>query len=93
LQVEVRQGYFIGSKSSATAVKRVISDVLVALGRQNGVVIADYVVSRMQSRNTSPAQAVEALAAYLVKRIDELKASGIPEERLMPWVGAVQKSI
>jgi hypothetical protein len=69
-----------------------MSDDLVALGKQNGAVIADYVVSRMQAGSMSPAQAVEALAAYLAKRIDELKASGIPEERLVPWVGAVQKA-
>jgi len=27
-----------------------------------------------------------------MKRIDELKADGIPEERLMPWVGAVENA-
>ena len=47
----------------------------------------------MQVGNTTPAQAIEALAAYLAKRIDELKANGVPEECLLPWVGAVQKSI
>jgi hypothetical protein len=38
-----------------------MSDDLVTLGKQNGTVIADYVVSRMQAGNMSPAQAVEAL--------------------------------
>jgi hypothetical protein len=69
-----------------------MSDDLVALGRQNGAVIADYVVSRMQAGSMTPTEGVEALAAYLAKRIDELKANGIPEERLMPWVGAVQNA-
>jgi len=69
-----------------------MNDDLLALGKQNGAVIANYVVSRMQAGTMSPAQAVEALAAYLAKRIDELKASGVPEERLMPWVGAVQNA-
>jgi hypothetical protein len=69
-----------------------MSDDLVALGKQNGAVIADYVVSRMHAGNMSPAQADEALAAYLAKRIDELKANGVPEERVMPWGGAVQKA-
>jgi hypothetical protein len=45
----------------------------------------------MQGGDMSPAQTVEALAVYLAKRIDELKDNG-PEERLMPWVGAVQKA-
>ena len=67
-----------------------MSDDLVALGKQNGAVIADYVVKRMQGGSMTPAEAVAALAAYLAKRIDELKANGIAEERLMPWVGAVQ---
>ena len=69
-----------------------MNDDLLALGKQNGAVIANYVVSRMQAGSISPAQAVEALAAYLAKRIDELKANGVPEERLIPWVSAVQKA-
>ena len=69
-----------------------MSDDLVALAKQNGAVIADYVVKRMQAGSMRPAEAVEALAAYLAKRIEELKANGVAEERLMPWVGAVQKA-
>ena len=45
-----------------------ITDHLAALGKQNGAVIADYVIARLRAGTISPAEAVDALKAYKAKR-------------------------
>jgi hypothetical protein len=68
------------------------TDDLVALGRQNGAVIADYVVAGIRAGTISPADAISMLKAYIAKRVNEVTSTGVPEERMLPWVEALERA-
>jgi hypothetical protein len=68
------------------------TDDLVTLGKQNGAVIADYVVGGLRAGTISPAEAVDALKAYIAKRVNETTAKGVAREKLKPWIEAVEQA-
>ena len=69
-----------------------ITDHLAALGKQNGAVIADYVIARLRAGTISPAEAVDALKAYIAKRVNETTSKGVAREELRPWIEAVEQA-
>ena len=58
--------------------------------RGEGVVVADYVVSKMQGEGMSPAEAVEVLTAYVAKQVEHMAREGASREDLIAWADAVQ---
>jgi hypothetical protein len=66
------------------------TDELVALGRQNGAVIADYVVAGIRAGKISPADGISVLKAYIAKRVNEVAATALGREKMKPWTEAVE---
>jgi hypothetical protein len=69
------------------------ADPLVAAGREQGEIIAGYLIRRMQEGSVTPVEAVNVVAALIQKQAEEMVSSGKSQEEILRWFEGLRETV
>lgn len=69
------------------------ADRLVAAGREQGEIIAGYLMRRMQEGSITPVEAVNFVAALIEKQAAEMVSAGTSQEEILRWFESLREIV
>ena len=68
-------------------------DVLLDAGKEQGEVIAAYLIRRMHEGRITPTEAVNVVAAHVEKQAEEMVAAGTPQQDILRWFQGLRETV
>ena len=68
-------------------------DPLVAAGKEQGEIIAAYLIRRMQAGTITPIEAVNVVAAHIDQQAEEMVSAGTSREEVMRWLRELRETV
>jgi len=68
-------------------------DPFVVAGREQGDIIAAYLIGRMKEGKLSPAEAVNIVAAQIEQQAESMVAAGSEPNQVQDWLTALREAV
>jgi len=69
------------------------NDDLLAAGKEQGEIMAAYLVDRMTKGKLSPAEAVDVVATHVEQQAEEMLAAGTSRQGILVWLKGVRETM
>jgi hypothetical protein len=69
------------------------TDPLADAGKEQGEIIARYLISRMQAGKITPTEAVDFVAAHIETQAEEMILAGSSQEEVLRWLGGLRETV
>ena len=69
------------------------TDPLAAAGKEQGEIIAAYLIGRMQAGTITPIEAVNVVAAHIDQQAKEMVSAGTSREEVMRWLRELRETV
>ena len=69
------------------------TDPLAAAGKEQGEIIAAYLIRRMQAGTITPIEAVKVVAAHIDQQAEEMISAGTSREEVLRWLRELRETV